>query len=175
VHAPPEATFAAIQRANLMDPLVRSLFALREIPVRLSARIRSRPLPQRTRSVTFADLVGPGSGMAVVGLDPGHEIVVGSIGRFWEKDYGHRRFTPEQFTTFDEPGYAKLAMDLTVVPVGKDESLLRYEARTQPTDNEARRRFHRYWRVIRPGVGLVMSRAVSRIRAETERARQAAA
>jgi hypothetical protein len=169
VHAPPETTFAAIQRANLMDPLVRVLFALREMPSRISARIRSKPLPALTHRVTFADLLGPESGMAVVGIDPGHEIVVGSIGRFWEKDYGHRRFTPEQFTTFDEPGYAKLAMDFTVLPVGNDESLLRYEARTHPTDDEGRRRFHRYWRIIRPGVGVVMSRALSRIRAEAER------
>ena len=112
--------------------------------------------------------------MAVVGVDPGHEIVVGSIGRFWEKDYGPHRFTAEQFKAFDEPGYAKLAMDFTVVPVGNDESMLRYEARTQPTDDEGRRRFQRYWRIIRPGVGLVMSRAVSRIRAEAEMAQAAA-
>lgn len=170
VHAPPETTFAAIQRANLMDPLVSLLFTLRELPMRIAARMRSQPLPPRMRSVTFADLLGPDSGMAVVGLDPGHEIVVGSIGRFWEKDYGHRRFTPEQFTTFAEPGYAKLAMDFTVEPLGADESVVRYEARTQPTDDEGRRRFHRYWRVIRPGVGLVMARALSRIRAEAEKA-----
>lgn len=169
VHAPPDATFAAIQRANLMDPFVRVLFALREAPMRLSARMRSRALPPPMRSVTFADLLAPDSGMAVVGLDPGHEMVVGSIGRFWEKDYGHRRFTPEQFTSFGEAGYAKLAMDFTVVPIGENDCVLRYEARTQPTDDESRRRFHRYWRVIRPGVGLVMSRALSRIRAEAER------
>ena len=173
VHAPPSTTFAAIQRANLMDPLVRLLFSLRELPMRVVARMRSRSLPPRMRSITFADLLGPESGMAVVGLDPGHEIVVGSIGRFWEKDYGHRRFTPEQFTTFAEPGYAKLAMDFTVEPLGTDESVLRYEARTQPTDDESRRRFQRYWRVIRPGVGLVMGRALSRIRAEAEKAPRA--
>jgi hypothetical protein len=170
VHAPPEVTFAAIQRANLMDPVVRSLFALRELPIRAASWLRSQPRPPRTRSVTFADLLGPTSGMAVVGLDPGHEIVVGSIGRFWEKDYGHRRFTPEQFTAFAEPGYAKLAMDFTVVPLGPEASLLRYEARTQPTDDESRRRFRRYWRLIRPGVGAVMGRALSRIGAEAEKA-----
>jgi len=170
VHASPETTFAAIQRTNLMDPLVRVLFSLRELPMRIAARIGSRPLPPRMRSVTFADLLGPDSGMAVVGVDPGHEMVVGSIGRFWEKDYGPQRFAPEQFTTFREPGYAKLAMDFTVEPLGASESVLRYEARTQPTDDDGRRRFQRYWRVIRPGVGVVMARALSRIRAEAERA-----
>jgi hypothetical protein len=174
VHAPPETTFAAIQRTNLMDPVVRMLFGARELPARIAARLRSEPVPPRTRSVTFADLLGPGSGMVVVGLDPGHEIVVGSIGRFWKRDYGARPFAPGQFTPFDDPGYAKLAMDFTVVPLGPSCSLLRYEARTQPTDGDARRRFHRYWRLIRPGVGLVMGRALSRIRTEAERGAYAA-
>jgi hypothetical protein len=174
VHAPPEKTFAAIQRTNLMDPAVRLLFGLRELPTRIAARFRSEPTPPRTRSVTFADLVGPGSGMTVVGLDPGHEMVVGSIGRFWQRDYGARPITPEEFVPFHDPGYAKLAMDFTVVPLGADWSLLRYEARTEPTDDEARRRFRRYWRLIRPGVGLVMGRALARIRAEAERSVYAA-
>jgi hypothetical protein len=46
--------------------------------------------------------------------------------------------------------------------------VLRYEARTATTDEAARRHFRRYWRVIRPGVALVMRRALGLIREEAE-------
>ena len=105
VHAPSEMTFAAIQRADLMDPVVRLLFSLRELPLRIGAWMRLQRPPSRAPSVTFADLVGPGTGMAVAGLEPGHEIVVGSIGRFWEKDYGPRAITPEQEAALRTPGF----------------------------------------------------------------------
>jgi hypothetical protein len=105
---------------------------------------------------------------------PGAEIVVGSVGRFWQADYGHRSVSPEEYTEFSEPGYVKLAMDLCVAPISPTRCTLRYEARTNTTDDTARRRFRRYWRLIRPGVGLVMGRAVALIRDEAERRGNAA-
>jgi hypothetical protein len=120
------------------------------------------------RSLTMKDLLRPETGMVVLAEEPEVETLVGSVGRFWERDYGWRRVGPEEFPGFDEPGYAKLAIDLWVQPAGDGGSLLRYEARTATTDQEARRRFRWYWRLIRPGVGLVMGRAVFLIRREAE-------
>ena len=94
--------------------------------------------------------------------EPGTEFVLGSVGRFWRKDYGGRPVTADQFVPFNEPGYAKLALGLAVRPVGAG-TILRYEARTATTDESARRTFRRYWHLIAPGVGLVMRRALRRI------------
>lgn len=169
VDAPPDVTYAAIADTNLLDPIVRLLFAARELPARLLAGVRGDPRPDTPRSVTIHDLLAPGTGMMLLAESPGVEIVVGSVGRFWEPDYGHREVGPGEFADFREPGHAKLAMDFWVRPDGHGGSVLRYEARTATTDEEARRRFRRYWRLIRPGVGLVMGRAVALIRKEAER------
>ncbi len=168
VDAPPQVTYDAIGETNLLDPVVRGLFSVRELPNRLIGWISGEPVPSTPRSVTFKDLVQPGLGMQVVAEDPGSEIVVGSIGRFWEKDYGWRPIEAHEFAGFQEPGYAKLAIGFRVEPYGEDRSLLRYEARTATTDEAAQRTFARYWTVIRPGVALVMRRALRLIRAEAE-------
>ena len=76
--------------------------------------------------------------------------------------------TEPEFIPFSLPGYAKLAISLSVRPAGTG-SILRYEARTDTTDESARRTFRRYWRVIGAGVGIVMRRAARRIKHEAER------
>lgn len=169
VDAPPDVTYAAIADTNLLDPIVLFLFGVRELPARLLARFRGKPRPSTPRSITMQDFLAPGTGMVRLVENPGIEIVVGSVGRIWEPDYGHRAIAPGEFAVFREPGHAKLAMDFWVRPDGRGGSVLRYEARTTTTDENASRRFGRYWRVIRPGVWLVMGRAVSLVRREAER------
>lgn len=93
----------------------------------------------------------------------------GAVGRFWQRDYGWKPIARESFVGFNEPGYAKLAGGFSVRPTGFGSRVLRYEARTATTDPVARVRFRRYWRVIRPGVAIVMRRALMRIKREAER------
>jgi hypothetical protein len=169
VNADAASTYEAIRRADLRDPLVTTLFAIRELPDRLARRLRGESPPPPPPSVTFGDLATPAMGWVLLEEDPGHELVLGSVGRFWRHDYGWRPVTAAEFARFEEPGFAKIAISLRVHPIAGDRSLLRYEARTATTDAEAHRRFRRYWRVIRPGVALVMWRALVRIREEAER------
>lgn len=168
VTAPPDVTFAAIGQADLLDPAVRSLFAIRELPARLATRLRGGAHPRRPLAITLEDLLRPGSGVSLVAEKPGREVVVGSVGRFWGRDSGPRDVPGEAFARFREPGYSKLAMDLRVTALDDTRSLLRYEARTATTDEVARRRFRRYWPLVRPGVGLVMARSLVRIRRRAE-------
>lgn len=169
VDAPPDLTYEAVTDTNLLDPLVRALFAVRELRGRFARRLRGKGVPRTPASVTVRDLLRPETGMMRLAETPGEELVVGSVGRFWERDYGHRTVPAEAFASFAEPGYAKLVMDIQVHTDGEGGSLLRYEARTATTDDDARRRFRRYWRVIRPGVWFVMGRAIALIRREAER------
>ena len=168
VDAPPAMTYDAIRRADLRDPLITALFALRELPDRLSRRLRGAPPKPALKRFTFGDMETPEMGFVPLAEQPGTEFVVGSIGRFWEKNYGWRRIEAKGFPDFNEPGYAKLAVGFSVRPSGFGGSVLRYEARTTTTDENARKRFRRYWRVIRPGVAIVMRRALQRIKAEAE-------
>jgi len=169
VDAPPAVTYDAIGRADLRDPVISALFALRELPDRLSRRLhRAPPRPPLDR-FTFADMESPEMGFMLLAEQPKREFTVGSVGRFWKKDYGWRRIEAKDFADFSEPGYAKLAVGFSVRPSGLGGSTLRYEARTGTTDEEARKRFRRYWRLIRPGVAIVMRRSLRRIKAEAER------
>lgn len=168
VDAPPEETYAAVRETNLRDPVVDALFAVRELPHTIARRLRGEPLPPAAPKVTFGDLAQLGPGWVSLAEEPGTELVIGSVGKFWRKDYGGRPVAAEEFVRFREPGYAKLAISLAVRPAGTG-TIMRYEARTATTDESARRKFRLYWRLIAPGVGLVMRRVVRRIKLEAQR------
>jgi hypothetical protein len=168
VAAAPDEAYAAVRETDLRDPLINVLFALRELPLKIARRLRGEPAPPPWPRVTFGDLTQHGPGWVSLAEQPGVELVVGSVGRFWERDYGGRPVAAEDFVPFNEPGYAKVALSLAVRPTGSGSSV-RYEARTATTDATARRIFRRYWRIISPGVALVMGRALRRIKSEAER------
>jgi hypothetical protein len=168
VNAPPEQTYRAIREADLRDPVISALFALRELPMRLTRRLRGEPAPPAPRRITLGSITQDGPGWAVLADEPGKGLVIGSVGRFWERDYGGRAVTAEEFVSFREPGYAMLAIAFSLQPDGLGGTLLHYEARTRTTDATAYRKFHRYWALIRPGVALVMRSALHRIKLEAE-------
>jgi hypothetical protein len=174
VNAPPERTFAAIRDTDLHDPLVDALFALRELPQRLVRWWRGEKAPPAARKgkLTFTTITESRPGWTVLAEEPGRELVVGSVGRFWRRDYGWRPVKADEFTRFHEPGFAKLAIGFAVRPAPGGGAILRYEARTTTTDPTAERTFRRYWRLILPGVALIMGRVLRRIKRQAERERE---
>jgi hypothetical protein len=166
IDAPPEIVYQAIRQTDLRDPVIDALFAVRELPSRLAEKLRGVPTPPAPETFTFEDM--PKKDMLLLAEDRGSELVVGSVGKFWQGDYGRRPVPAENFASFNEPGYAKLAISLSLWPT-YGATQLRYEARTATTDLTARAHFRRYWRLIRLGVGIVMRRALGRIKAEAER------
>jgi hypothetical protein len=90
-------------------------------------------------------------GFRVVAEDPGRELVLAGIGRFWKLSGGLRRVEDgAYFAHFDEPGYAKVAFNFLL-----EEGTLSTETRIAGTDTHARRRFGLYWLLVRPGSGLI--------------------
>ncbi|HEY6108361.1 MAG TPA: hypothetical protein VIV56_05580 [Gemmatimonadales bacterium] len=167
VDAPASEVYRAIREADLRDPVISALFALRELPQRLARRLHGQPPPAPPR-VTFGTMIQDGPGWTLLAEQPDQELVVGSVGRFWERDYGGRAVAAEEFSGFNEPGYAKLVIGFSVRPGPTGETVLRYEARTLTTDDTALHKFRRYWRLIRPGVSLVMRAALHRIKLTAE-------
>jgi hypothetical protein len=80
-------------------------------------------------------------GFRVINEEPGSEFVVGGL---------RRVEGPEQFTSFDEPRYAKVAFNFRL-----EGSDLSTETRIATTDPHARRCFGAYWFLVRPGSGLI--------------------
>lgn len=114
--------------------------------MRLRSLGRSRDDGNRTVLESFQRM-----GFRVIAEEPGDELVVAGIGRFWKLSGGLRRVEGrEHFTQFDEPGYAKVAFNFRL-----DDGTLSTETRIAGTDAHARRRFGLYWLLIRPGSGLI--------------------
>ncbi|MDL4818123.1 hypothetical protein [Actinomadura opuntiae] len=85
--------------------------------------------------------------------DEGTELVKGKIAKFWRlrpEGAPVEPGDPGAFTAFTEPGWAKAALSLRVVPDGPG-SLLAFETRVHCTDAFARRVFAPYWLLIRAG------------------------
>jgi len=149
---------------SVRSPLLSASFALRGLPNRLLGRPEPPPPP----SLRLGDGVGlPGW----VGLDvvEGREIAAGAIGVFWTPSIvWHQDVRPETFADFDEPGWGRIAIAFSIVPRSATSSIVIYECRTQTTDDDARRCFLRYWRLIRPFVAHIMRAAVRTIKEQAE-------
>lgn len=133
VNASPEAALAAARETQLGDvPLVAALFRLRGLGGSAGRPIWSSMLARGFRLHDPETLVG--------------------IGRPWTP--AARLLAVDNFAGFDEPGYAKLGMDLRALAEGAG-SRLETETRVFLTNPAARRRFAAYWLVVRPFSGLV--------------------
>lgn len=171
VTASPERALAAAKDATPAEMrLVRTLFALRSLPARLT---RGGGLPADPRRSLAAQMVEFGF---VPLAEDEREVVLGFVGQPWRLSGGSMpRFgTAREWLAFAERGYVKAAMSFWAVPEGLG-TRLKTETRIHATDSVSRRRFARYWRVIRPGSGLIRRswlRAAKR-RAEREGLRDA--
>ena len=161
-------TWCAILKTDLRDPVIAALFALPGFPNRMARRLGGLAAETRPGVVSFERIVAANRGWTVLAKEPGHELILGSISRFWRKGSSTRTVDPAAFAGFDEPGWAKVVLSFSVEPLGESRCVLRWEARAGGTDDAARSRFRRYWRVIRPGLTLTMKRALLRIRTEAE-------
>jgi hypothetical protein len=148
VDAPPERVFAAVRQVTLAEMgAFRVLAWLRGIRVPVD-----RPV-----------LEVAGATWSVLADEPGSELVLGSIGQPWRLRGGGGRPGGE-FATFDRPGYAKMAINWRL-----EGTTLSTETRVLATDAAARRKFRRYWLVIRPFSGLTRRVWLRAIRRRAER------
>ncbi|GAY13516.1 hypothetical protein [Mycobacterium sp. shizuoka-1] len=107
----------------------------------------------------------------MLGERDGAEIAFGAVGRFWQPVIEWRSVDPTTFRGFDEPGWGKIAANFSVRPYGPGATLLSYECRTATTDPRSRRRFARYWWLIRPFVAHILRATLRQIKANAEAAR----
>lgn len=165
VAAPPERVLAAVRALTAREvPLLVGLMALRTLP---AAVLRRSPLRLR-RDLRRPILEQAGRAGFVVLAERSDELVLGVVGRLWTSDGGVERVDPADFADFEAPGFAKAVMNFhaRVVDGG---TLLTTETRIRGTDEEARRRFRRYWRAVMPGSALIRRAWLRAIRRRAER------
>ncbi|TLH66816.1 hypothetical protein C1S80_07060 [Mycolicibacterium aubagnense] len=165
VAADPPATFAAARELDLLTvrtPLLTLSMWLRGLPARWSG-VATPPPP---RLVIGEQLTLPG--WVSLGQQPNREIALGAVGKFWQPTIEWHNVAAEDFSGFAESGWGKIAANISVLPCGESASLLTYECRTVTTDPGSRRRFLRYWWLIRPFVAHIMRATLRQIRANAE-------
>lgn len=163
--APAAECFEAARELDLLRaPLVRTLLGIRALPLRAAGTLRGRgkaTTPEASRrTFRFKDMVG--LGWILLGETPDVEMVLGKVSRPWKSvaAAADAPTTPERFTTFDEPGFAKIATSLRIDPYGNNSSILTVETRVAITDDESRRRFSRYWVLVGPFSSLIRRMAL---------------
>ena len=165
VDAEPGAALAAAREVTAREvPLLVALMAVRKLPAAVLRRDRDG-----MRRRLDAPILG---GMTKAGFVPlaerPDEVVLGVVGRFWSLDSGIRDVSPPEFAAFEEPGFTRAAMSFHAEAAGTG-ALLTTETRIQATDDDARRSFGRYWRVVHPGSALIRRAWLRAIRKRAER------
>jgi hypothetical protein len=156
IDAPAARIDAAFRAVSISDiPLARVLWWLRRL---------GRPYGDSSKPFVGGELPG-------VILDDvrGEGIVLGITGQLWrllggERDAA-RPTTAEEFLEYERPDTCKAVIDFRV-----GSGSLSTETRVHVADPAARRKFRRYWFVIRPFSGLirVLLLRAARRQAETQ-------
>jgi hypothetical protein len=173
IEATPVATYAHLRNADLMDDaLIRILVRLMAMPEQAVRRVRR--LPTRVSApahATFDDMLGTNAWI-LLAEEPGRELVLGLLWPFTQAVPQIPSVQPEDWATFAEPGYAKVAWSLSVWPFGAGRTLLISEARTAATDPRTAARFRLLWRGLAPFAALLKRRLLHLVQAETASVRR---
>lgn len=152
VAAAPSVVAGAVRRLDLSaSRTVRLLFLLRGLP-------RASLALDGLLRIGFVELE-----------DEPSALRLGLIGRFWNRRGALRRVDPATFAAFDEPGFAKAVWSFEWQPEADGTGLVT-ETTVRCTDETSRRRFARYWRVVKPFSGWIRRRALAAIRSDAETA-----
>lgn len=165
VAAHPSTTFQAARALDFLSvrtPLLTASMWIRDLPARFLGR--AAPPPPR---LVLAENVGL-PGWLLLGERPNREIAFGAVGKFWQPLIEWRDVARADFDAFAEPGWGKIAANFSMAPYGASHTLLSYQCRTVTTDPDSRRRFTRYWWLIRPFVAHIMRATLKAIKADAE-------
>jgi len=142
-------------------PLVHAIFWLRSKALRAksAAPALGAGLVAYTRSIGWGVLVD----------EPDRAYVAGAACQPWQADVVFSPIPVEDFAAYAEPGRVKIAWSLETEPIGPALTRLASETRVVATDEDARARFRRYWRIF--GVGILTIRwfLLPGVRREAER------
>jgi hypothetical protein len=164
VAARPADVYQAARHADLGRPtLVRILMGIRTLPA-LAARLAGGSACSRAAADRYT--VG-GASFTLVAEAPGEEFVLGIMGRFWRPTGSLIRATPEQLRQPPPPGTVQALWNFRVEPSGAG-TMLSTETRVRCADEATRRRFLLYWRIVKPGSGLIRRSILGHMRALAE-------
>ncbi len=157
--APPARVWELVRHGDIArSPFTRALFAIRTLPDLLLGR------PRDPSEIHIDQLRSTPEhpGFQVLADDPPREIAVGAIGKVWLPDIPFIHVaSAAEYAAFATAGYAKVAWAIRVMPRGERDSRVEVEVRVDATDEEAWKKFRRYFRFIGPGSHFIRRAALS--------------
>lgn len=172
IAARPESVYASLRTANFDHwGVLRALFALRMLPAfSVAPRETWRQLRSETwrGPVTLARILE--QGFTLLGEHTGTELVLGTIGRFWQARAELWPTSPTSFREAAPQGAAKAAWNFVIGASVDGWTELTTETRVLCVGVAARRQFRMYWTGIRPFSGLTRREMLAAIRATAEAA-----
>lgn len=164
VDAPVDEAYRAVKEVDLArSPVVLALLAARGLPHLFTGAVKPK------RRLQLDDILE--SGFVVLAEEPGCELVLGIVGKFWQLSSGVHRIEPDEFIGFDTPGFSKAVWNFLVCEREDGGSTVVTETRVASTDDEARRKFGWYWRLIGPFSAVIRRVVLGQIKREAETAK----
>jgi hypothetical protein len=162
VHAPAEVTLAAAYEMDFDESrIVRTIFKARELL--MLGEPAGNELPGGLLAKTKA------LGWGVLAEAPGREIVMGAVTQPWVANAKFRTLAPEQFASFQDPEYVKIAWTLRADPVTAMTSIFRTETRALACGAVSKSKFRKYWAFLSPGIVLIRLAMLAPLRRDAER------
>jgi len=167
VNAPPAKAWEVARHFDGSTiPWVRFLFDLRTLP----DRMRGVDVPlAKDSGLGVDDIASHGHGFMLLDEKPGEEVVVGAVGQFWHMNIPFHDVAPQQFASFHEPGWGKVAWCIRVEPRDSG-SWVTLELRVTATDDTSWRKQANYFRLIGPFSHLIRSSAMAHLEAQLGKA-----
>lgn len=162
VKARPEIAWNAARHFDASSiPWVRMLFDVRAIP----DLVRGHTPEHQDRRIGVDQVAESGEGFKIIHETPCKEVVVGAVGQFWHLKIPFANVTAEEFRSFDEPGWGKLAWAIACEPFGKG-STISFELRTTAYDEASWHELDRYYDLIRPGSQIIRHSMMAQLQAQ---------
>jgi hypothetical protein len=146
--------------------LIRAIFWLRA--KMLGAKMETPP----RRLGLVADMLA--LGWVRLAEEHNHFFVAGAACQPWRAQVVFSRIPPEQFAAFADPDRVKIAWTLEAEVLGPALTRFATETRAAATDDQARKKFRRYWRAFGIGAMLIRRLLLPALRRLAERHWQAA-
>jgi len=163
VRAPAPLVFEVAEHFDMQAiPGVRAIFWLRSVVLRAGTRDswrKDRGLVAETAAMGWGSLLH----------EPGRLYVAGAVAQPWLADVRFTSVSADDFAAFAAPDMVKIVWTIEAEPVGPALTRFRTETRAVATDEPARRKFRRYWRIFGIGIVLIRWLLLPAVRREAER------
>lgn len=157
VNAKPEAAWQAARHFDMSEiGWIKLLFDIRTLPDTFSGGTKEEQnLGLGIDAITKSD-----TGFLILEENPGRDVVIGSIGKFWHLKIPFQHLTAGEFKGFDKPGFGKIAWGIAVEPF-LNGSTVAIELRTSATDDVSWKKLRRYYGIIGIGSKLIRSSVIA--------------